>query len=96
MSRKIGRVLFIDIIQHAGSRESGRSGHNGRRYTLFWAFFGGFKAAAQIALGASGTPGAQVAQTMLLARSLGRGGCPDQIHLMAKPQFGLEPLQWDT
>ena len=58
--------------------------------------FWGSKAAVQIALGASGTPGAQVAQTMLLARSLGRGGCLGQIYLMAKPQFGFEPLQWDT
>ena len=40
MSRKIGRVLSIDIIQHAGARESGRFRHSGRRYTLFWAFLG--------------------------------------------------------
>ena len=53
--------------------------------TAYFGPFLGFKAAAQIALGASGTPGAQVAQTMLLARSLGRGGCPGQIHLMAYP-----------
>ena len=41
MRRKIGRVLSIDIIQHAGARESGRFCHSGRRYTLFRAFFGG-------------------------------------------------------
>ena len=28
MSRKIGRVLSIDIMQHAGARESGRFCHN--------------------------------------------------------------------
>ena len=38
MSRKIGRVLSIDIMQHAGARESGRFRHNESRYTLFWAF----------------------------------------------------------
>ena len=60
--------------------------------------FGGFKAAAQIALGASGTLGAQVAQvaqTMLLARSLGRGGCPGQIYgeiSLPGAQYKFEPL----
>ena len=40
MSRKIGRVLSIDIIQHAGAHSRGRIRHNGRRYTLFGAFSG--------------------------------------------------------
>ena len=96
MSRKIGRVLSIDIIQHAGARSrGGRIRHNGRRYTLFGALSGVQKAAAQIALGASGTPGAQVAQTMLLARSLGRGGCPGQIYgeiSLSLAQFRFEHL----
>ena len=63
--------------------------------TAYFGPFLGFKAAAQIALGASGTPGAQVAQTMLLARSLGRGGCPGQIYGEISPpgrQFKFEPL----
>ena len=53
------------------------------------------KAAVQIALGASGTPGAQVAQIMLLARSLGRGGCLGQIYgeiSLSLAQFRFEPL----
>ena len=57
--------------------------------------FWGSKAAAQIALGASGTPGAQVAHTMVLARSLGRGRCPGQIYgeiSLSLAQFRFEHL----
>ena len=63
--------------------------------TAYFGPFLGFKAAAQIALGASGTPGAQVAHTMVLARSLGRGGCPGQIYgeiSLSLAQFRFEPL----
>ena len=63
--------------------------------TAYLGPFWGSKAAAQIALGASGTTGAQVAQTMLLARSLGRGGCPGQIYgeiSLSLAQFRFEPL----
>ena len=64
--------------------------------TAYFGPFLGFKAAAQqIALGASGTPGAQMAQTMLLARSLGREGCPGQIYgeiSLPGAQFKFEPL----
>ena len=63
--------------------------------TAYLGPFLGSKAAAQIALGASGTTGAQVAHTMVLARSLGRGGCPGQrsgeISLFLA-QFKIAPL----
>ena len=80
------------VLEHARAVAFAIAGAGTAYFGSFW----GSKAVAQIALGASGTPGAQVAQTMLLARSLGRGGCLGQIYLMAKPQFGFEPLQWDT
>ena len=57
--------------------------------------FRGSKAAAQIALGASGTTGAQVAHTMVLARSLRRGGCSGQRSgeiSLPGAQFGLHAV----
>ena len=63
--------------------------------TAYFGPFLGSKAAAQIALGASGTPGAQVAHTMVLARSLGRGRCPGQIYgeiSLSLAQFRFEHL----
>ena len=56
--------------------------------------FRGSKAAAQIALGASGTTGAQVAHTMLLARLRTEGGlCARKEGWFARTEQGGGPVR---